>query len=51
MANSKLKEGDEIVLTHFVKGYPLLVSEVIRNGKSLGRFVAGKERGIDFKLL
>ena len=50
-ANSKLKEGDEIVVTHFVKGYPLLVGEVIRNGKSLGRFIAGRERGINFQLL
>lgn len=50
-ANSKLKEGDEIVVTHFVKGYPLLVGEVIRNGRSLGRFVAGRERGINFQLL
>lgn len=50
-ANSKLKEGDEIVVTHFVKGYPLLVGEVVRNGRSLGRFVAGRERGINFQLL
>jgi hypothetical protein len=49
--NSKLKEDDEIVVTHFVKGYPLLVGEVIRNGRSLGRFVAGRERGINFQLL
>ena len=50
-ANSKLKEGDEIVVTHFVKGYPLLVGEVVRNGRSLGRFVAGRERGINFQRL
>ena len=49
--HSKLKVGDEIAVTHFVKGYPLLVGEVIRDGESLGRFVAGKERGIDFQLL
>ncbi len=47
--HSKLQVGDEISLTHFVKGYPLLVNEVTRGGKSLGRFVAGKERGIDFQ--
>lgn len=49
--HSKLKAGDEIAVTHFVKGYPLLAAEVIRDGKNLGRFVAGKERGIDYQLL
>lgn len=49
--NSKLQVGDEIVVTHFVKGYPLLACEVIRDGRSLGRFVAGKERGIDYERL
>lgn len=49
--NSKLLVGDELTITHMVQGYPLLVTEVIRDGKSLGSFTAGKAQGILFKLL
>ena len=49
--NSKLQDGDQIEMTHIVSGYPLLVSDVIRDGKSLGSFIAGKSQGITFKLL
>ena len=49
--NSKLYESDMLLITHIVRGYPLLVSEVIRDGKSLGSFTAGKAQGIRFKLL
>ena len=49
--NSKLMAGDELWLTHLVKGYPLLVSRVIRQGHDLGAFTAGKTQGIDFQLL
>ena len=49
--NSKLKIGDEIILNHIVQGYPLLVGDVIREGKSLGSFTAGKAQGIRFKIL
>ena len=49
--NSKLRAGDEITLTHIVQGYPLLVSEVIRDGESLGSFTAGRAQGIHFKIL
>lgn len=49
--NSKLQNGDQITITHIVRGYPLLVSEVIRNGQSLGSFTAGKAQGIAFKIL
>ena len=49
--NSKLRAGDEITLTHIVQGYPLLVSEVIRDGESLGSFTAGKAQGIRFEIL
>ncbi len=49
--NSKLLVGDLLRLEHIVKGYPLLVSEVIRDGDSLGTFTAGKLQGINFKLL
>lgn len=49
--NSKLQAGDQIILTHIVQGYPLLVSEVIRDGEPLGSFTAGKAQGIRFKIL
>jgi hypothetical protein len=49
--NSKLKSHDEITITHVVQSYPLLVSEVVRDGKSLGSFTAGKAQGIRFKIL
>ena len=49
--NSKLLAGDQLTLTHVVRGYPLLVAEVNRNGQNLGAFTAGKEQGIDFELL
>ena len=49
--NSKLHQGDTLQITHIVRGYPLLVSEVMRNGQSLGSFTAGKAQGISFMLL
>ena len=49
--NSKLQDDDQITITQFVSGYPLLVSEVIRHGQSLGSFTAGKAQGIAFKIL
>ena len=49
--NSKLKADDELTITHIVQGYPLLVSEVVRDEKPLGAFTAGKAQGIDFELL
>ena len=48
--NSKLHVGDTLSLTHFVEGYPLLVSQVIRDGKPIGSFTAGKARGIAYHL-
>ena len=44
--NSKLKQDDIIEANHFVLKYPLLVNDVVRNGVSLGKFVAGKVSGI-----
>ena len=49
--NSKLLAGDLLTLTHIVRGYPLLVAEVVRDGQNLGAFTAGKAQGIDFELL
>ncbi len=44
--NGKLQEGDIIEVNHFVLNYPLLVSNVERNGVMLGKFTAGKVSGI-----
>ena len=49
--NSKLHLGDEVELTHFVQGYPLLVSQVTRDDVQMGSFIAGKARGITYRLL
>ncbi len=46
---SKLLIGDDITLTHFVQGFPLLVSDVCRDGKSLGAFTGGTFQGITYK--
>lgn len=50
-AGSKLLAGDIVTLSHIVKGYPLLVSQVVRGGENLGHFTAGKSQGVDFKIL
>ena len=49
--NSKLQEGDLLTLNHIIHQYPLLVSEVIRDGKSLGAFSAGDPFGINYSIL
>lgn len=47
--NSKLQQGDQLILTHIVDRYPLMVSEVIRDGESLGSF--STEIFISYRLL
>ncbi len=49
--NSKLLAGDLLTLTHIIHQYPLLVSEVIRDGQSLGAFTAGDPYGINYSIL
>lgn len=44
--NSKLLVNDLVEITHFVLNYPLVILNVIREGKSLGRFTAGKVGGL-----
>lgn len=48
--NSKLHVGDIITVSHIVDGYPLLVTDVEREGQHLGAFTAGKARGIRWKI-
>lgn len=49
--NGKLHAGDTLSIDHIMNGYPLLVSEVLRDGTSLGTFTAGIQQGINYKLL
>lgn len=44
--NSKLLKGDIIRATHFAKGFELLVSDVVRDGASLGQYHAAKDGGL-----
>ncbi len=44
--NSKLCKGDKLSLTHMAKGFELLVSDVIRDGRSLGQYHAAKDGGL-----
>lgn len=44
--NSKLICGDILTLSQIAPGYPFYVSEVVRNGKSMGTFTAAMENGI-----
>lgn len=44
--NSQLLPGDEVVIRQFAIGFPLLADNVVRNGKSLGSYTAGKIGGL-----
>ena len=44
--NSKLKIGDIVCLDSICEGYPMICSDVVRDGKDLGQFTAGKTGGI-----
>lgn len=46
--HSKLEVGDEFELSSIVKGFPLILPEVIRDGKRLPTFIAGRDGGIVF---
>lgn len=41
-----LKQGDSLIISTIVKDYPLYISDVIRDGNSLGSYVCGKVSGI-----
>ena len=43
---SKLKDGENVHISEFIQGHPLYLSSVVRNGKDLGSYVAGKLTGI-----
>ena len=44
--NGSLKAGDVITVSCFVENSPLAVSRVMREGRDLGRYTAGKVSGI-----
>lgn len=44
--NSKLQVDDVLEVHHIIPSYPLIASDVIRAGKSLGLFTAGKASGL-----
>ena len=44
--NSKLQVDDEVEILNFVLHHPLLVLDVVRHGKSLGQFTAGRVSGL-----
>ena len=44
--NSKLICGDICRIQSFVKGHPLLVTDVLRSQESLGQFTAGRISGL-----
>lgn len=47
--NGSLKEGDIVFIDSFTDGLPLVAKNVIRLGKSLGTYTAGKKLGIKIK--
>lgn len=44
--NGSLKAGDKIFVDSFTSGLPMIARDVIREGNSLGRYVAGEKFGI-----
>lgn len=46
--NSKLETGDEFEAQSIVKGFPLIIPEINRNGTRTASFIAGRDGGIVF---
>ena len=44
--SSKLRAGDEFAVKEFMKGHPLYISGIIREGETLPEYVAGRKAGI-----
>lgn len=43
---AKLQVGDEFEATTIVKGFPLVLPEILRNGKKTPSYIAGRDGGI-----
>lgn len=46
--NSKLETGDILHLSQIAEGFPFMVKEVERGGRTLGNYIAAKKTGIDY---
>ena len=46
--NSKLSKNDILYLSQVAKGFPFMVKEVVREGKSLGNYTAAQLEGVTF---
>lgn len=44
--NSKLVSGDRFVAANFIKGYPLYISEILRDGERTPSYIAGNQGGL-----
>ena len=44
--NSKLLPGDRFEAVNFIKGYPLYISRILRNGEYTPSYIAGRQGGI-----
>ncbi|MDE6378035.1 MAG: hypothetical protein K2K72_04750 [Duncaniella sp.] len=44
--NGKLQVGDILTTYHICNRYPFMVDNVVRNGESIGSYIAGAENGI-----
>lgn len=45
--NSKLLPGDRFEAANFIKGYPLYISRILRNGEYTPSYIAGRQGGIN----
>ena len=44
--SKNIKQGDILTISQVAVGFPLIVSQVNRGGKNLGKYVAAQERGL-----
>ena len=45
---SKLKQGDRFESSEIIKGYPLVISRILRNGEYTPSYIAGQQGGINY---
>ena len=46
--NSKLAPGDRFVVANFIKGFPLYISRILRNGEYPPAYIAGRQGGLNY---
>ena len=47
VCNSKLLPGDRFEAVNFIKGYPLYISRILRDGEYTPSYIAGRQGGIN----